>query len=151
MIRATLTHTSSTAAYLKSFHGAVQKGLDQGAAEVAGVLSLLEGTVTTKQLRRMNHPYGRLPSAKPRGVLPALPINKQSGGLIESMEIRRVRLAEGGYAREIGFTAPYAQYVLAPEGTKYMIARGFWEAAARLGWRPWENTLYIAMREAWKI
>jgi len=145
MITGRAIHTSNTAAFLKGLTERIEKGLDAAALETTEITKLLSGTVTTAELRRMNHPFGRLPSARPRGYLPTLPINEQSGTLLASMRVNRVRLADGSWSREIGFTAPYAKYVLNPDGTKRMIPRGFWEAAQALGWRA-NASMIAAMR-----
>jgi len=105
------------------------------------------GTIKSKTLKEMGHPFGRIRSGDIRtggrgaadgrkflgkgskgqitrtGVVRPLPINKQSGDLH-----RRIQLDGpfGGRRAEYRLytNVPYAKYVLNPKGTRKMIARG---------------------------
>jgi hypothetical protein len=101
------------------------------------------GTLTKKDLRRIKHPYARLPrtlnvqklagkrgyaegkkaQVSTRGRVSDLPINKQTGKLKRSIKLRR-KQAGGAIVYHLYATAPYAKFVLNPEGTKYMRPRG---------------------------
>ena len=106
-----------------------------------------QGGVKTDTLRKMGHPFGRIRSGNVatggrgisgdgrrfvgsgikgqvtrKGVLRPLPINQQTGKLHAA-----IRLAgPSGIHMEYRLfsSVPYAGFVLAPEGTRYMVARG---------------------------
>lgn len=106
------------------------------------------GTVTSKQLAAMGHPFGRLSSGNPftggrgiaankrgafkgaglkgqvtsKGVIRPLPINRQSGRLHAGITLQ----GPIGKRREYRLfsTAPHARFVLNPGGTRFMIGRG---------------------------
>lgn len=100
------------------------------------------GTLTKKDLARLGHPFGRGSSAakstakgamrgasKARrtrvgitGVVPLLPINKQSGKLRRGSFMRRTSSAPLTFV--VGSDAPYAKYIFSPVGTKKMVGRG---------------------------
>lgn len=105
------------------------------------------GSVKTKTLVQMGHPFGRLRSGNrntggrgiqgntrrfagsgiagqvtKKGVLRPLPINRQSGKLHALIQLRGPSAPFHQY--NLFTTAPYASFVLAPEGTRYMVARG---------------------------
>lgn len=110
---------------------------------------LLSGSISTKQLRRMGHPYAKAlrmkaESAQPRilktrrlvkkvlgtksGTLAPLPINKQTGRLKKAQYLKTWRSGADIFYR-YGFNESecrYAKWVLAPQGTRRMRARGFW-------------------------
>lgn len=129
------------------------------------------GSISTKQLAAMGHPFGRTGgqgsgtvgrgiqgskakfkgvgsydtlSTNKRGVWTAgkskqisgkgsvspLPINKQTGRLQQSF----FRTGEAGSTRTVrmGFRIPYASQVLNPNGTKRMIARGFYSKGSSM-------------------
>ena len=120
--------------------GTREKHWDAGVEAVAeetlrfwqGVTS---GTVSTRTLRRLGHPFGRGASAaemrggakaqrgSPRGRarIPLLPINRQTGALRDTLHIRKIRPGEFS----VGTRAPHAPFVLAPRGTDKMVPRGF--------------------------
>lgn len=98
-------------------------------------INLSGGRITTKQLRRMGHPYGRGTSAAAstpgglkrgtRGKAPLLPINQQSGQLRRGWKMR----SQGGPGRRsyiIYNTAKHSRYILSPWGTKKMVGRTIW-------------------------
>lgn len=66
------------------------------------------------------------------GIIQPLPINKQTG------ELRRSFKRRGTFeVTYMGFTAPHAKYILSPQGTKRMVARGFYskrQSQTDLGW-----------------
>lgn len=67
-----------------------------------------------------------------KGIIQPLPINKQTGALRRSF--KRYGSFEITY---MGFAAPHAKYVLSPQGTKKMVARGFYSkrhSVTDLGW-----------------
>jgi hypothetical protein len=88
-------------------------------------------TVTTSRIVRSKK-WGERKVTKTRstqirkGVVLPLPINKQTGALRRSF----FASAEMGPSREVrmGFGVEYAGYVLSPNGTKYMTARGFYSS-----------------------
>ena len=100
------------------------------------------GTVSTSQLRRLGHPFARGASSaestpkgamrgasKKRrqrvgitGVVPLLPINKQSGKLRGGTFMRRTSSRPLTFV--VGSDVAYAKYIFAPAGTKRMVGRG---------------------------
>lgn len=109
---------------------------------------ILSGPITTKELRRMGHPFarkrmsrrgfertamkgGQRLSVKMRhGVVPTvgiaiprLPINKQSGRLRSGVRLNPVSTHPLSYEIGVG-QVPYAKYILSPKGTKKMVPRG---------------------------
>lgn len=114
------------------------------------MVDMASGRISTKELARRGHPFGRkkgritmtVKSAatanqrfrahKTRPVVPTplMPINRQSGELIRSLRI----IPEHGGAQQsyrVQFTSPHA-VVLSPGGTKNMVARGYWPAVKRV-------------------
>lgn len=110
----------------------------------------LEGTVKTKTLRAMGHPFARAAvgistKATTRksdinkrikkilgkgGKVNLLPINYQTGKLSKSVYLKHYKDKQGEHY-DYGFSptvAYYAKYVLAKQGTKYMKQRGYWAA-----------------------
>lgn len=111
---------------------------------------MLSGTVKTKQLRKMGHPYARAlrmkaDTAKPRiiatkakvrkvlgiksGTMSPLPINKQSGKLFASQYIKTWKTGRDINYR-YGFNESqcrYAKWITAKQGTRKMRERGFWK------------------------
>jgi hypothetical protein len=108
------------------------------------------GSLTTAQLRRMGHPFGRtsgpgsgtlgrgIQGKKSRfkgagqkgqvtakGVVQPLPINNQTGKLRDSFFLNGPTGRNQVY--DMGFAAPYAKFVLSPTGTTKMVARGYFE------------------------
>jgi hypothetical protein len=111
----------------------------------------LEGTITTKQLRAMGHPFARAavgintPSKMRKaailkgikkvlgkgGKVNLLPINRQTGKLQKAAYLKHFKQKGMGETYEFGFNggvAPYAKYVLAKQGTDKMRQRGYWIA-----------------------
>lgn len=94
-------------------------------------MDLTRGGVSSKQLRAMGHPYGRNRVAqggqyrpgRKRGMLPSLPINKQSGGL--RSRLRVVRTSGGIQAFKLTAGVHPGNWVLNPDGTRKMVGRGF--------------------------
>lgn len=80
------------------------------------------GVVSTRELRRLDHPFARR-HGQPR--LSPLPINRQTGRLQRSFRAFR-RSQESNMVTQMQFTASYGKYVLGLRGTKYMLPRGFW-------------------------
>jgi len=112
---------------------------------------LLRGGVSSKTLRRMGHPFGRrLQASKPgagrvRGTLPLLPINRQTGRLIASIQLRP---ADGGtQAFHVGPTASAGRsmFVLSPGGTSKMVARGVYVVIEKR-WKARNKALVDTMR-----
>lgn len=100
-------------------------------AQVEDMQALLSGTVPTKQLVALGHPFARRSGGRKRGRVPSLPINRQTGRLKRSL--RRKTLAESSrITYEVSFTAPYAKYVLSPSGTRKMVGRGYWREVTKL-------------------
>ncbi len=92
-------------------------------------VKLTFGTVSLEEQKRLDHPYARR-HGTPK--LPRLPIHRHTGRLQRSLRVFK-RILSGGLAIGVGsqtwtlqFTAPYSKFVLAPGGTKKMLARGFW-------------------------
>ena len=85
----------------------------------------LSGTVSTKELARLGHPFGRTRGGRKRGRVRNLPINEQTGKLKRSLSRKRLDLASK-ITYEVGFTAPYSKYILNPSGTRKMVGRGYW-------------------------
>lgn len=100
------------------------------------------GTVSTKTLRQMGHPFGRMGGAGSntgvrgvnnpsrfkgikmrKGVLPPLPINRQKTNGLHS-SIKQPGPSGATHRYDLYADAPYAKYVLSLTGTKRMTARG---------------------------
>jgi len=106
------------------------------------------GTISTRQLRSMGHPFAREGKAarnaiqgKRRGSVQrtikkgrrvnGLPINKPTGRLQRSFE--SIQTNDRDKTVKMFFKAPYAKYVLSPTGTSKMIARGFYTSGGKMG------------------
>lgn len=104
-------------------HEEIAKG---GREDLVGVTG---GSISSRQLRLMGHPYGRGASAKQRGdtklmrkKAPLLPINKQTGKLRGGVFLRR---ASGGtQSFDVGSSAKHSAFIFHPAGTKKMVGRG---------------------------
>ena len=106
-----------------------------------------QGGVKTSTLIQMGHPFGRLKSGNRstggrgirgdgrrlgsagikgqitrKGVLRPIPINRQTGRLHAGIRLQGPTGRMHEY--RLFSSAPYAGYVLNPEGTRYMVARG---------------------------
>lgn len=113
-------------------------------------VELTSGTVSSKTLRAMGHPFGRLTSGDPgtggrgvrnrakfnsvltrKGVLAPLPINKQTGKLHAAITL------SGPHGPKLAYdlfsnVRDGRQYVLKPEGTSKMVGRGLLGKTGRL-------------------
>ncbi|NBW13065.1 MAG: hypothetical protein EBR82_34100 [Caulobacteraceae bacterium] len=111
----------------------------------------LSGTTTTRELTNAGHPFARKrvskrgyaryrnPNVKGRRLtekvsgrnvgaaasFPLLPINAQSRRLMRSLRARAATAPPSGQSYELGFTTPYAEFILAKDGTSKMVARGY--------------------------
>jgi hypothetical protein len=122
----------------------MQSSLVQGVEDIARATEVdykrfSRGSVSTKELRSMGHPFGRTGGGMQRGqtqagrvgrsggqftrrgVIKPLPINRQTGRLYAGIKMVRT----GRHSWEIFSDAPYAKYIYAPEGTSRMVGRGF--------------------------
>lgn len=90
---------------------------------------LTSGSISTAQLERMGHPYGRgvrggsgkaMRGVRGRARIKPSPINKQTGRLNRSIYLK----ATGRHRYRLGASAPYAKYQFSPWGTKRMVRRG---------------------------
>jgi hypothetical protein len=119
---------------------------------------LLSGTTSTRELTNAGHPFARKKLSR-RGYrrtrdgfakgarmsekmrlgagasFPLLPINKQTGRLAKSARIRAVTPPPGGQSWQLGYTAPYAPFILGPRGTRKMVGRGFQRAKKKIDTR----------------
>ena len=111
---------------------------------------LTKGTISTKQLRAMGHPFGRgltssasTPAGLMRGnkkaklnagrrLVNPLPINRQTGRL--QLGIFRRRVQGGIQSFIVGSNAPYEGFILSPSGTKRMVGRGMFQKV-KMNWR----------------
>lgn len=89
--------------------------------------SLIQGSITKRQLRQMGHPFAKVrvkeaTGRKVLGVAPILPINKQSGRLFGGLFFNQIRHGDN-QAFEHGSSASHAKYIFDPRGTKKMIGR----------------------------
>ena len=92
---------------------------------------LTSGGVSSKELRRLGHPFGYGPTGMKRGTnikgsrskIRNLPINRQTGRLQSGFRLTR----ESGGVQSFGIrnNAPYAKYILSPYGTTRMVGRGY--------------------------
>jgi hypothetical protein len=132
---------------MNNLHTELVRGAYRDAAELTG------GKVSTRTLRQMGHPFGRIGGAGSRttgrgiqgdprrfrgigrkgqitrGAIRPLPINKQTGELRNKMKLEGPRGVEKVYS--LGSSAPYAGFVLNPKGTRKMIARGYFPEIVR--------------------
>jgi hypothetical protein len=116
------------------------------AEAIKPAIALTSGTISTKQLADMDHPFarrnrtaqGRLrpgrsaeirAARKSVGRIGKLPINRQSGALQKSMQIQ-IR-SSGDVWRLYFYTNHPHAVVLSPKGTKHMVPRGFLEELTR--------------------
>jgi hypothetical protein len=88
---------------------------------------LTSGSVKTRTLRRIGHPFSR---RRPMPGFPRLPINEQSGQLRRSIRLIPMTSSDGRRGWRLQYTSPHA-IVLKRRGTKNMVARGFWTAMRR--------------------
>lgn len=94
------------------------------------------------------HPFSRRRARSRGGIRKALasagiaklPINRQTGRLQRSLRVMR-----DGEGWRIQFVAPHAKFVLAPGGTRKMVARGFWPEM-RKRFKPRNRRLIYEMR-----
>jgi len=139
---------------------------EEGRADaVAGT----SGTVSSEQLAKMGHPFGRGPSAAKnfeaggnvlqRRRMRLLPINRQSGRLRASIAL--TKKGQRRYDVAIGQGVEYARFILHPAGTRKMVGRGLmgWrdrnpafpagllERRHRLRTKAWRDALRIAHRK----
>lgn len=99
-------------------------------------IDLTGGSVTSKQLKELGHPFGRGPRANTypggglkrgsRTKIPNLPINQQSGRLRRGWYVRLEQRGQGRRVYRLGNTAGHAKYILSPWGTRKMVGRGIW-------------------------
>lgn len=110
-------------------------------------VELTSGTITTRELRRMGHPFARSSSVAgasrgivkgdvkkwrlssgvkgqitARGMVNRLPINVQTGRLRSSITLSGPTGGQREY--RLFAAAPHARYVLSPKGTRRMVPRG---------------------------
>lgn len=113
---------------------------------------MTSGRVSTRTLRKLGHPFSRSKAKRFKGGVkarvaslgvPRMPINRQTGRLQRSLKMTRVPGGIQSYRLE--FLAPHAKYVLAQQGTRKMVARGFW-TEARKKWQSRNRRLYYEMR-----
>jgi len=89
-------------------------------------IELTSGTISTEELRRLDHPFSR---RRPNARIPKLPINKQTGALQDALRI--VRQVKGNSVQLfLRVNHPHA-IVLNKDGTSRMVPRGFIEAFAK--------------------
>lgn len=96
---------------------------------------LTAGGISSAELVRRGHPYGRGPGSRRnlvnggnvgrRGNAPLRPVNKQSGRLRSSIALAKSALS----TYDLSIATPYAKYIMHPSGTKFMVGRGV------MGWR----------------
>lgn len=108
----------------RSLQTAMQELVEKLKAEA---IKLTSGTVSTAQLRALDHPFARRHG---QALIPKLPINLQTRRLQRSLRVMP-RTVRGDPIWQVQFTAPYSQFVLRPGGTRKMVARGFWSAMRR--------------------
>lgn len=113
------------------------------------MFGLVSGTTSARTLRKMGHPFSRNRATKRKkggkfSSIRTLPVNRQSGGLRRSLFKRKKKLREG-HVIDVGFSIHYAKYILSPDGTKNMRARGYWREVRRV-WAK-EN---LALRKKFK-
>lgn len=107
---------------------AIQSLVDTAAQEIAkealsNARDLASGAIPTSDLRRMGHPFSR---RRPNNSVPKLPINRQTGQLMQSMQVI-VRKTTGRWRIFFRVSHEHA-WVLKPEGTSKMVPRGFVDA-----------------------
>lgn len=100
--------------------------------------ALTSGSISSTALRQAGYPFARRHASKKRlrrpkafSAYPLTPINFQTGNLQRSYFGHYTEQGPDTWTWEIGFSAPYAFFVLNPDGTKYMVPRKFWEAAEK--------------------
>lgn len=90
----------------------------------------MSGNIKTATLKKAGHPFGHKRGRKwsqnrrvrlsAGGAFPKLPINEQKGTLKRSTRLHRTRF--GG---KVSSSADYAKFILAKDGTRKMVARGY--------------------------
>ena len=114
---------------------AMYMGLKDTALEMKNEMrKSTSGTVSTQQLRAMDHPFARRHKwGKSNPIpVPLTPINVQSGALQNSYFDYFSRIGQMEFLWTFGFAVPYAGYVLNPGGTRYMVDRHYWDSLARV-------------------
>lgn len=137
------------------------RAVSDGMAKLASqantkALGLTSGSVSTAQLIRMGHPFGRR-AVRPgrggrgriRGNLPRLPINKQTGDLQKSLILPIFQTARG-FEYRLQFTKDYASFVLAPGGSRTTVARGFFPELFRMTQSDLRATVRYVVANAFK-
>jgi hypothetical protein len=142
-------HTSSSSLLraqverFRKFEGTVTELHEEMvAAGVADHKELTSGSIPTETFIALGHPLGRTGAGRMRGIsdlarqalkfrgsVPLLPINRQTGDLQESLKVEGPIGSDKRYI--VGFTAPYAPFVLSPTGTRLMVPRGFFQELER--------------------
>lgn len=146
---ATFTSAKALSAYQRARAAKVKRSLEIEHGSLVeqakqDALKLTSGSVSTKQLRRMGHPFSRRrPQAFPR-----LPINKQTGELQRSLRVFR-RFDARGLTYQLQFTSPHA-IVTRPYGTAVMVARGFWAELRKRHTQRAKRRMIAAFRRAHK-
>lgn len=98
-------------------------------------VALTSGTISSQELARRGHPFGRGKGRKTTGKgalrmrmgTPLLPINRQSGRLVKGWRLMP-RRTSGMQSFTLQNVAPHSKFVLSPTGTRRMVPRGFWVA-----------------------
>ena len=90
----------------------------------------MSGNIKTVTLKKAGHPFGHKRGRKwsqnrrvrlsAGGAFPKLPINEQTGKLKRNTRLHRTRF--GG---KVSSNADYAKFILAEDGTRRMVARGY--------------------------
>lgn len=107
-------------------------------------VELTSGTVSTRQLRQLGHPFSR---RRPNPSVPKLPINRQGkDGQALQDAIRIVRRVRGdGEGIYMVANHPHA-VVLSKKGTVNMVPRGFVEAFAKRTQGILKKNVFMAFR-----
>lgn len=134
-----LTYTTNAKQFTKDFDRRLRQAMYEALHDTAVRMKQemqkeTSGGISTLQLRRMGHPFARRHKwGKSNPIpVPLTPINRQTGGLQNSYYDYFSRIGGMEFMWTFGFAIPYASYVLAEGGTRYMVDRKYWVSLERV-------------------
>ncbi len=122
-------------------------------ASLGDARELTSGGLSPRQTRgayaRGRTPSQRTNAGRKRGIAPLLPINQVSKRLRNSIRDTGYGTAQGGKAGfQITARTPYAKFILAEGGTRFMVSRGMKaEARKRLKARQMAHVQYFVRKQ----
>lgn len=134
-----LTYTVNSKKFADEIYRRLRLAAYEGISDTAirmkkEMIASTSGGISTLQLRRMDHPFARRHKWGKNNPIPVplTPINAQTGALRQSYYDYFSRVGGMQFMWTFGFAIPYAGYVLAPGGTRYMVDRRYWDSLAKV-------------------